>query len=112
MYSGSSLTVGMRSEAQYISEGSGRSTSGLYCANKLSYVSNQNSMCIMDRYDLPENPNVLLLNQSMGRMPYYGMVGTSRCIRVFDYVHASTYKIMSASKYNSNMIHEYAPTSI
>ena len=70
------------------------------------------TMCIKDRYELPDNKNILIFNQRKGRRPDDGMVSASRGIPVVGSVHASTFKIMSDSETASTMIHEYAPTSI
>ena len=69
-------------------------------------------MCIMDRSYPPDNKNILLINNSKGMRPAYGMVISSKGIPVVDFVHESASKIMVASKYSSTMIHEYVPTSI
>ena len=64
-------------------------------------------MCIMDRYDLPGNPNKLLSNQSKGRISVYGMVSDSRDIDLFVSIYAYAIKITDVSKSASTMIYEY-----
>ena len=83
-----------------------------YCENNPPSVSHQNSMCTLDKSDLPDSPNRFLFNKRKFGIPAYGMVGYSECIPVVVYVHASSFKIIGASKYASTMMHEYATTSI
>ena len=93
-------------------KGAGIPISGSYCANNPPSFSHQRIMCIMDRYDLPDNPNILIFNQRNDRRSDDGMVSSDMGIPVVGSVNASVSKIMGESESASNMMNEYVPTSI
>ena len=106
------MAFGVRDEVKYTYERDRRTTSWYYCTKNPHSIAYQKIMCILDRYYLPENPNIFLFNQRKFRRPDDRSVSASRSITVVGYVHAYSLKIICAPKSASTMMDEYVPTSI